>query len=92
MPSSHTGLIVGLTCAIGVLEGTRSNLFALAMIVSLVVMYDASGEVSQAPAAQAHRAGKAAAGLQADACVRVCACGTHGRCRPGGRCCARLSL
>ncbi|KAI3435567.1 hypothetical protein D9Q98_001632 [Chlorella vulgaris] len=43
MPSSHTGLVMGLTTAIGVLEGTNSPMFAMALVFSLIVMYDASG-------------------------------------------------
>lgn len=43
MPSSHTAFVVGLTTAIGVQEGTSSNLFALAIVFTLVVAYDATG-------------------------------------------------
>lgn len=43
MPSSHTSLVVGLTTFIGVTDGTNSHLFAMALVFSLVVMYDASG-------------------------------------------------
>ncbi|WIA30628.1 hypothetical protein OEZ86_000706 [Tetradesmus obliquus] len=43
MPSSHTAFVVGLTTALGMLEGTQSNLFALALVLSLVVAYDATG-------------------------------------------------
>ncbi|KAK9824280.1 hypothetical protein WJX72_009145 [[Myrmecia] bisecta] len=43
MPSSHTALVVSLTTAIGVLQGTSSDVFAIGLILSLVVMYDASG-------------------------------------------------
>lgn len=43
MPSSHTSLVIGLTTAVGVKEGTTSDLFAICLIFSLVVMYDASG-------------------------------------------------
>ena len=48
MPSSHTALVVGLTTAVGVREGTRSDLFAICLVFSLVVMYDASGVRLQA--------------------------------------------
>lgn len=48
MPSSHTALIVGLTTAVGVKDGTDSNIFALCLVVSLIVMYDASNVRHQA--------------------------------------------
>lgn len=43
MPSSHTSLVMGLTTAIGVLEGTSSPYFAMSLVFSLIVMYDATG-------------------------------------------------
>ncbi|CAK0787965.1 hypothetical protein CVIRNUC_011187 [Coccomyxa viridis] len=43
MPSSHTGCVVGLTTAIGVIRGTGSEAFAVGLVFSIVVMYDASG-------------------------------------------------
>eukprot|EP00884_Botryococcus_braunii_P020282 jgi/Botrbrau1/6938/Bobra.0215s0017.1 len=43
MPSSHTAFVVGLTTALGVLQGTDSHLFAFGIVFSSVVMYDASG-------------------------------------------------
>ena len=41
MPSSHSALVVSCTTAIGRLYGTGEPLFALAVVVSAVVMYDA---------------------------------------------------
>ncbi len=41
MPSSHSALAVAATTAIGKLHGIQSPDFALAVIVSAVVMYDA---------------------------------------------------
>ena len=41
MPSSHSALVVSATAAIGKLYGIQSSDFALAVIVSAVVMYDA---------------------------------------------------
>ncbi len=41
MPSSHSALAVAATAAIGKLHGIQSPDFALAVIVSAVVMYDA---------------------------------------------------
>mmetsp|Transcript_6142 Transcript_6142/g.17613 ORF Transcript_6142/g.17613 Transcript_6142/m.17613 type:complete len:175 (+) Transcript_6142:377-901(+) len=43
MPSSHTSMVLGLTTALGVIGGTSSASFAMALIFSMVVMYDASG-------------------------------------------------
>lgn len=42
-PSSHTSLVIALTTAIGLHQGTDSDLFVTSLIFSLVVMYDASG-------------------------------------------------
>lgn len=41
MPSSHSALVVACTTAIGKLHGVEGPLFALAVILSAVVMYDA---------------------------------------------------
>jgi len=43
MPSSHTASVVGLTTALGLHEGTSSTIFALSLVLSLVVAYDATG-------------------------------------------------
>ena len=43
MPSSHSALITGTTSGIGFQLGFDNPLFALAIAVSLIVMYDASG-------------------------------------------------
>ncbi len=43
MPSSHSALVVSLTTVIGRLQGVDSPLFAIALIFSTVVMYDATG-------------------------------------------------
>ena len=43
MPSSHSALITGATSGIGFQLGFDSPIFALAIAISLVVMYDASG-------------------------------------------------
>ena len=43
MPSSHSALITGATSGIGLQLGFDSPIFALAIAVSLIVMYDASG-------------------------------------------------
>lgn len=43
MPSSHSALVVSLTTIIGRLQGVSTPLFALALIFSAVVMYDATG-------------------------------------------------
>jgi hypothetical protein len=43
MPSSHTAMVIALTTALGRLNGPGSPVFGLALIFSLVVMYDAAG-------------------------------------------------
>ena len=43
MPSSHSALITGATSGIGFQLGFNSSIFALAIAVSLIVMYDSSG-------------------------------------------------
>ena len=43
MPSSHSALITGVTSGIGFELGFDSSIFALAVAISLIVMYDASG-------------------------------------------------
>ena len=43
MPSSHSSFVVAVTTVLGLTEGFDSPIFALGAIVSLVVMYDASG-------------------------------------------------
>ena len=43
MPSSHSAIVMGLTSAIGKYAGFSSAPFAIALILSFVVMYDAAG-------------------------------------------------
>lgn len=43
MPSSHSATVIALATMIGKSEGTSSPMFALAMVFSLIVMYDAAG-------------------------------------------------
>jgi acid phosphatase family membrane protein YuiD len=43
MPSSHSAIVMGLTAAIGKYSGVSSAPFAIALIFSFVVMYDAAG-------------------------------------------------
>ena len=43
MPSSHSALITGATSGIGYELGFDNSIFALAIAISLIVMYDASG-------------------------------------------------
>lgn len=52
MPSSHAAMVCSLVSAIAYRSGPRSDVFALAAIFALVVMYDASG-VRQAAGKQA---------------------------------------
>jgi acid phosphatase family membrane protein YuiD len=43
MPSSHSAIVMGMTTAVGKYAGVNSAVFAIALIVSFVVMYDAAG-------------------------------------------------
>ena len=43
MPSSHSAIVTGLATLIGKYEGVDTPIFALALIVAFVVMYDAAG-------------------------------------------------
>ncbi len=43
MPSSHSGVVISLTTMIGKNVGINSPLFAVALIISFIVMYDAAG-------------------------------------------------
>ncbi len=43
MPSSHSGVVISLTTMIGKNVGIKSPLFAVALIFSFIVMYDAAG-------------------------------------------------
>ena len=43
MPSSHSAVVTGLATLIGKYEGVETSIFALAVIVAFVVMYDACG-------------------------------------------------
>jgi len=43
MPSSHSAIVMGLTTAVGHHAGWASPGFAIALIFSFVVMYDAAG-------------------------------------------------
>jgi acid phosphatase family membrane protein YuiD len=43
MPSSHSALVVALATTVGRIDGLGSSTFAIALIFSLVVMYDAQG-------------------------------------------------
>lgn len=43
MPSSHTALVISLVISIGVHEGVQSSMFAIALAVAAVVIYDALG-------------------------------------------------
>lgn len=43
MPSSHSSSVMGMSTSIGIISGYDSALFGFALIISFVVMYDASG-------------------------------------------------
>lgn len=48
MPSSHSALLVGATLSIGLFVGFDTPLFALAVAISMIVVYDAAGVRRQA--------------------------------------------
>ncbi len=48
MPSSHSGLMVSTTLGIGLFSGFNSPVFALAVAISMIVLYDAAGVRRQA--------------------------------------------
>lgn len=52
MPSSHSALIVSLTTLIGKNLGVQSPEFAICVVLSLIIMYDAAG-IRQAAGKQA---------------------------------------
>ena len=52
MPSSHSSFVSCMSTMIGLKYGFSSDLFAVAVVVSLIIMYDASG-VRQAVGKQA---------------------------------------
>lgn len=52
MPSAHSALVTALATGVGLSEGLRSPLFAIALVFAAIVMYDAAG-VRQAVSAQA---------------------------------------
>jgi len=43
MPSSHSAIVSNITTLIGKYEGLDSSIFALSLIMSFIVMYDACG-------------------------------------------------
>lgn len=43
MPSAHSALVSSVTLKVGLLEGFSSTLFAVCLVFSLIVMYDAAG-------------------------------------------------
>jgi len=42
MPSSHTAFVTGLSTAVGMKEGWHSVMFALAVCISAIIIYDAT--------------------------------------------------
>lgn len=43
MPSSHSAFVVSMSCAVGMIEGFGTSIFALSAVLSLIVMSDAAG-------------------------------------------------
>lgn len=48
MPSSHSALMMGATTGIGLHDGFDTSIFALAVAITMVVLYDAAGVRRQA--------------------------------------------
>jgi hypothetical protein len=48
MPSSHTAAVIALTTAIGIMDGLHSSAFAISVVVSSIIMFDAAGVRRQA--------------------------------------------
>ena len=48
MPSSHSALMTGTTLAIGLYDGLDSPVFALGVVITMIVTYDAAGVRQQA--------------------------------------------
>ncbi|RLD62739.1 MAG: divergent PAP2 family protein [Bacteroidetes bacterium] len=43
MPSSHSSTVSALTTSVGIVYGTATPLFAISIIFSIIVLYDAAG-------------------------------------------------
>lgn len=43
MPSSHSALVTGVAVAIGLTQGFNSPIFAVAIVMAMIVIYDATG-------------------------------------------------
>jgi acid phosphatase family membrane protein YuiD len=43
MPSSHSALVTGVAVAIGLTQGFDSPIFAVAIVIAMIVIYDATG-------------------------------------------------
>jgi acid phosphatase family membrane protein YuiD len=54
MPSSHSSLMTATTLAIGLYDGFDSPIFALGVVITMIVTYDAAG-VRQQAGIHAHR-------------------------------------
>lgn len=65
MPSSHTALVVSLASGIGMRDGLDSSLFAIAVVLAGIVMYDAAG-VRRAAGRHAKAINKLARHVRAD--------------------------
>lgn len=48
MPSSHSALVVGITHAVGLYVGFNQPLYAVSVMITMVVVYDATGIRRQA--------------------------------------------
>ncbi|MGM8211957.1 divergent PAP2 family protein [Virgibacillus sp. W0430] len=48
MPSSHSAAVAALTTGIGILDGVMSTSFAISFVISIIIMFDATGVRRQA--------------------------------------------
>ncbi len=43
MPSSHSSFVMAMSTSVGLVHGWNSSIYAISLVLSLIVMYDASG-------------------------------------------------
>jgi len=54
MPSSHSATVTALAMGVGITDGWNSSFFAIAVVLAIIVMYDATG-IRRAAGLQAER-------------------------------------
>lgn len=48
MPSSHSAAVAALTTGVGIMDGVTSTTFAISFVISIIIMFDATGVRRQA--------------------------------------------